>query len=120
MIMTTREEKLKKIHERFDMMTDEQLDQVAGGTVGEFADILEALAKQKVFKITNAASAHIPELNLKITDGITSMLREIGIEANIDLGYHGTGLGSKKNTYKSTVTEKNVSCRGFETHQNHG
>lgn len=34
MIMTTREENLKKIQERFEMMTDEQLEQVAGGTVG--------------------------------------------------------------------------------------
>lgn len=82
-----------------EIMSEEQLDQVAGGTVGEFEDILVAFAKQGVFKKTNAASAHIPVINQGIAEGVEALLGEIGIKADIDLGYGGTGVGSGKNTY---------------------
>lgn len=68
-------------------MNDYELKQVTGGTVGEFQDILKTFAKHDAFKFTNAASAHIPGVNLGIAEGVESLLIKIGIKADISLGY---------------------------------
>lgn len=92
-----------------EVMGIEELEAVNGGTVGEFADILGAFAKQGVFKVTNRVSAHIPGINLGIAEGVTSLLKEIGIKADISLGYGGSGVGSDKNTYTDVISGKSIS-----------
>jgi hypothetical protein len=54
-------------------------------------------------------SVHVPGAN-KITVGLVEgVLGELQVDAEIDLGYLGTGLGSKNNKYTDRRTGKSMS-----------
>ena len=86
----------------------EELDNVSGGTVKEYDEIVRAVYERwgnDPDGIGADLRAHIPFFNLPCSDSIYYYLREkFGIRANIDLGFAGTGLGSDPNTYKDVVT----------------
>ena len=103
--MATREENLKKINAGLEAMSDEELEQIAGGTVGELEDLTKAMVNNPVLKGLGKFSAHVPRANGLVADEIEKILSEqLNIDANISLGLFGTGLGSKKNIYRDMQT----------------
>ena len=54
--------------------------------------------------------AHVLGANHLMAKEITRLLKDkMGIEANIDLGWGGLGIGSKSNTYKEIATGNSLS-----------
>ena len=89
-----------------EVMSDEELDQVAGGTVAEFDEICSAMANNPFVKKILGASSHMPVGNVINKEVVKYFLKEnLNIEADISIGVLGTGIGSYHNTYKD-LTEK--------------
>ena len=77
-------------------LSEEELDQVAGGTRTEVFDIIHAIGKVHT-KIMGVD--HYSELDF-VPGQIEGYLKEhYGIKANLSTGFLGTGLGESKNTY---------------------
>ena len=96
-------------------MSDEELDNVAGGTIGELEDLAVALMKKlptsslRGLKIDGSASAHIPGMNVVLGDAVLLILeKSMGIHARLSLGVAGTGFNSEKNTYTEISTGKTL------------
>ncbi len=85
------------------------MENVAGGTVGEFEDLVTALTPNGFLKGCGKISSHLPIGNQKSAEVVEGILRKNGIEAKIDLGWCGTGIGSKKNTYYNANTGARMS-----------
>ncbi len=85
------------------------MENVAGGTVGEFSDLVSALSSNGILKKMGEISSHLPIGNQKSAEIVEGILRQNGIEAKIDLGWWGTGIGSEKNTYVNANTGKRMS-----------
>ena len=84
-----------------EILNDAQLDQVAGGTVKEYGEICSAMANNPILKKILEAGSHVPINNQIDKIFVEDVLKvELGIKADISLGFLGTGLGSKANTYK--------------------
>ena len=99
--MSSREENLKKINDQLEQLTDDELDQVAGGTVREYEEICSAMANNPILKSILETGSHVPISNQVDKVLIEDVLKvEMGIKADISLGFLGTGLGSDPNTYK--------------------
>ena len=108
--MATREENLKKINEGLELMSDEELEKVAGGTVGELADLAGAMADFPVIKQIGVGVAHTPGANYALAAAVADILKnQMGISADISLGFAGTGLNSDPNTYTEISTGKRLS-----------
>lgn len=104
--MATREENLKKINEGLELMSDEELDQVAGGTVGELSEIFKAFSDNPFLKGVLDTGAHIPVFNDMMAKGTVGMWMKdkLGIEAKFHTGLVGTGFLSSKNEYTDMYT----------------
>ena len=84
-----------------EILKDEQLDQVAGGTVREYEEICSSMANNPILKGILETGSHVPISNQVDKVLVEDILKvEMGIKADISLGFLGTGLGSKSNTYK--------------------
>ena len=101
---------MKKIFEE-EMMNAEELENVSGGTVGELEQIVRTFFKNSDFKDSlGATSTHLPGASILTAEYIESfMSNEMGIDANISVGVGGTGICSKKNTYRDIKTGKFLS-----------
>ena len=82
--MTTREEKIQKIEAKFDAelekLTDEQLEQIAGGTEQEFHDLLAIMEKDPTGKKY--------DLHADREKNVVAFLRnELGIESNLNANF---------------------------------
>ena len=108
--MANREDNLKKIDD--EIMSDEELDNVAGGTIGELEDLAVALMKKLPTSSSlwvGPASAHIPGMNVVLGDAVLLILeKSMGIHARLSLGVAGTGFNSEKNTYTEISTGKSL------------
>lgn len=87
-----------------------ELDNVIGGTVSEYEDICKAFTKNSKLKDLAGIQAHIPGVN----NGMATLLEQVmssclGIKAKIDLGWLGTGIKFKHNTYTDIGTGKSLS-----------
>lgn len=81
----------------------DELNAVAGGTVKELEELVEACGAMASFQ------THIPISNKADASYVKDYLRDkIGIEANISIGILGTGLRSKHNTYKDIYTGRSM------------
>ena len=91
-------------------MSETDLEQVAGGTVGEFSDLVSAIsAGPYANSIAEAALAHVPGLNAGFRELVTASLeKNYKIKANISLGYLGLGIDSDPNTYTDMTTGKSL------------
>ena len=89
-------------------MNNEELNTVVGGTVGELNGLVAACVNNPFLKMTSV-STHVPGTNFGIAKLVENVLDEMGIDANIDLGFGGTGIGSKHNTYIERSTGKRLS-----------
>lgn len=85
--------------QNFKKMDDSELDVVAGGTVGELNGLVSACAKNPVLKELAGFGTHVPGANKYIAKLMIEQLDKMGIKADIDLGWGGTGINSKHNTY---------------------
>ena len=88
-----KEMKAKKINEA-------ALEQVAGGTVKEFDELLSAVSDNPIVRGAAKLDSHTPVANTLMARVIEKQLLNIGLEADIDLGWGGTGIGSKHNKYR--------------------
>ena len=99
--MANREENLKKINAELEQLTDDQLEQIAGGTVTEYREICNAFANNPILKGVLEIPENVPLANLMSKGDFENILKKyMGIDADISLGFLGTGLGSAPNTYK--------------------
>ena len=91
-------------------MSENELDMVNGGTVTELHEILEAAGEaggyKTLAKIANFASGNQAVL-VGQAYGVESLLKDIGIDANVSVGFHG--IGSKANIYVDSKTGKRIS-----------
>ena len=84
-------------------LNQNELNQVAGGTVKELEELVEACGAMATFQ------THVPISNKADAAYVKDYLRDkIGIEANISIGVVGTGLFSKHNTYKDIYTGRSL------------
>ena len=82
-----------------EMMTLEQLDMVAGGTIAELKELVGALQSNSVARGLGKAYSHIPAVSEAVKYGVARDLFNMGIEADISVGFCGLGIGSKNNKY---------------------
>lgn len=95
------DEKLKN-----ELMKDEELEDVAGGTVTEFGEICGAMANNFALSNLLKGSSHLPVGNLVQREIVVAILKnKMGIEADVSLGLLGTGIGSENNTYKDLCND---------------
>ena len=82
------------------------LETVSGGTVGEFEELIEAYTNNPYLgEAAGLICGHIPGVNNGMAALVESSLRnKLGIEADISLGFAGTGIGSAPNTYLDNAT----------------
>lgn len=90
----------------FEKINDSDLEVVVGGTVVELEQIMRTFYKNSNCKdFVGAMSAHFPGAGIMTAKYIESfMSNEMGIDANISVGLGGTGICSKKNTYRDLKT----------------
>ena len=85
-----------------------ELEIVTGGTVGELEDLVHA------FVCTGSDygvlfAAHCPGANYGTAKIVEELLNSaLGISADIDLGFCGTGINSKPNKYIDKATGKTL------------
>ena len=86
------------------------LETVAGGTVGELEELIEAYMKNPYLsKAGGLVCGHIPGVNNGMACAVEYRLEKtFGIEADIDLGFAGTGIGSEPNKYIDIATGKSM------------
>ena len=83
-----------------------ELEQVAGGTVGELEDLMSANTSGNILA---EGGAHVPGFNNGAATTMRNRLSSLGIDADISLGFAGTGFGSKANKYTNKATGERMS-----------
>ena len=96
-----------------EIISDTELDNISGGTVAQFNDIWEALEKQDgaMGKVDNTLGKILDMLpggkigkaawrNIAAPLAETALKKCYGIDANISIGFVGTGGGESGNSYK--------------------
>jgi hypothetical protein len=93
-----------------NMINDEVLENVTGGTVGEFEELVEACSSNPILSGLGGLAAHVPGANLISAKVMEAALADaLNIDARIDLGIGGTGVGSKHNVYIDRSTGRAIS-----------
>ncbi len=94
-----------------EVMSFEELEKVAGGTVGELEDLVVAiLDKYPGMKELSVVAVHTPGGNRLVADEVEKILkRDLNIDADISLGVGGTGLWSRSNYYRDISSGKRLS-----------
>ncbi len=83
------------------------MENVTGGTVNEYSDLLAALSINPKLQKWGRFAAHLPGGNLiasNASDGIKGILKKIDIKLDLSLGLGGTGLFSSANKYTRIST----------------
>ena len=97
-----------------EILAEEQLDGVAGGTLGELQQLTDELIDNLWLKGMAAFSGSLPFASKAMKSEVTKILDKMGIEANIDvntLGFLGFNIGEKNNTYKDKFTGESLTHR---------
>ena len=93
-----------------EVLTMESLDGISGGTVGELEDLTKAMVSNPTLKKLGSFDTHVPGANRILADQVEKILqKDLKIDADISLGFLGTGAGSKNNTYRDMTTGKYIS-----------
>lgn len=93
-----------------EILLDEEMEKVSGGTVGELKDLTNAMLGNSKFKLLSNTESHVPGVNRIVADSVEKMLQEdLNIDAKISLGFLGTGAGSKNNTYRDMTNGQYIS-----------
>ena len=88
-----------------ELLTEEQLNKVTGGTTKEFAEIVYAMsANRKLFlKLKEALSIQGENISLKdMKEPVAQILSGIGIDSTLN-------FNSAKNSYKDSKNSKSLS-----------
>lgn len=86
-------------------LTKEQLDNVSGGTVTEFEELMDCIYPgEEMCRPIWRGVSHLPAANSALAATLEKDLLQFGIRANISTGFAGTGLCSKENMYQDTHT----------------
>ena len=98
--MATREENLKKINADIEQLSDEELEQVAGGTRAETQELLANIYK-KLYKtdILDGYDLDSPSANVAFKIALEERLAQFDMTVKIDVGKDGTGVGEQANEY---------------------
>lgn len=84
-----------------EVLSDKELDDVAGGTLTQYNELVNAVMKDSDMSRTILATHGAGFSDLAIKDNVEKFLKnKLGIEADISVGLLGTGLFSSDNTYK--------------------
>lgn len=88
----------------------EELEIVSGGTVGEFDELIKAFMNIPMYEsLFGLVGGHVPGANNGLAALMENVLEDsFGIEADIDLGFAGTGICSDPNTYVEISTGKSL------------
>ena len=93
-----------------EILNAQELENVSGGTVEELKELSNAILGNSKFKILSNTETHVPGVNRIVANTAEKMLKEdLNIDANILLGFLGTGAGSSKNTYRDMKTGQYIS-----------
>ena len=93
-----------------EVLTMESLDGISGGTVGELEDLTKAMVSNPTLKKLGSFDTHVPGANRILADQVENILqKDLKIDADISLGFLGTGAGSKNNTYRDMTTGQYIS-----------
>ncbi|MBR2214875.1 MAG: hypothetical protein IJ849_03835 [Selenomonadaceae bacterium] len=88
-------------------MEEQELEQVAGGTLTEMVELFRVFESRGHGKNKNTIGVYLPGFNEIAKSDIKSRLKnDYGIEANIDIGWLGVGIASENNMYKDIKTGK--------------
>lgn len=82
-------------------LTKKELNNVSGGTVKELEELVNAIYPGEEYaRPVCLGATHVPVGNIAIAGELTKDLERIwGIDANINIGFCGTGIASVNNTY---------------------
>ena len=83
-------------------MSEAEMEAVVGGTVGQLDELVSACAKNPVVKHLAGLGSHIPGTSNLTATKMEDLLGKLGIKADISVGFCGTGINSKNNTYFDT------------------
>ena len=94
-----------------EILNEEQLDSVAGGTVWELEELARTMMNNLFFEGMATLSLLVPGNSKLMKSEVTKMLNKIGVEADIDVNFMGSlgfGIGEKNNTYKDKFTGESL------------
>ena len=92
-------------------VNEKELKKVAGGTVTELEELCNAIYPGEEYaRPVYLAGTHVPVTNIIAAGELTKDLRNVwGIDANINIGFCGTGIASVNNTYIDRQTGDYIS-----------
>ncbi len=83
-----------------ELLNMEELDLVAGGTIAEMTELIDAMEKNPYVKTVLKFGSHVPVANEFLKQDVAGALFKMGIDADISIGFCGTGLMSDPNKYR--------------------
>jgi|GEM_PF-783079 len=90
-------------------LKSDELEQVTGGTVKEYEQLISAIAGNDKLRVLGEFATHVPIGNLISREFLEDFLDEhLGIKADISLGVLGTGAFSSHNTYTDKRTGRSL------------
>mgnify|MGYP006916061719 CR=1 FL=1 len=82
-----------------EMLTDEELDGVVGGTRAETQELIKAVYK-KVYNLDiSGIDLSAADVNVYLKSELEAELASFGVNSKVDVGFKGTGIGEKANEY---------------------
>ena len=90
-------------------LKSDELEQVTGGTVKEYEQLISAIAGNDKLSGLTTAATHAPIGNLIASEFLEDFLEDnLGIKTDISLGVLGTGAFSSHNTYTDKRTGRSL------------
>ena len=109
--MTTREENLKKINDELEKLTDEELEQVAGGSWMESVGDYSEAFKRKIpgfdkFDPNSSEGAIYMLKNWTEGDNLVGQLKNMFAQHGIEMTYNGKPFDPNTYTYKGKTISR--------------
>ena len=82
-----------------EMLTDDQLDNVVGGTRAETQELMTAMYKSVYNADISGLDLTPADVNVYLKNELEAGLASFGINSKVDVGLNGTGVGEKANEY---------------------
>lgn len=82
-----------------EMLTDDQLDNVVGGTRAETQELMTAIYKSVYNADISGLDLNPANVNVYLKKELEAELASFGINSKVDVGLNGTGVGEKANEY---------------------
>ena len=90
-------------------LNQNELNQVAGGTVKELEGLVEACFDNSFLKKCFGGGVHVPTAAIATAYKMEDLLNDMGISADISVGIGGTGAFSNHNKYYDRVQNRKLS-----------